>query len=237
MGTPAPDARTPHATDLTATHGTALPTPPRPLAGGLWRGLRVGLFGGSFNPAHGGHRHMSLMALRMLGLDEVWWLVSPQNPLKSLDGMAPLTQRMAGAARVANHPRIRVSDIETRMGTRYTVDTLAGLKRHFPGTDFVWLMGADNLAQMPRWRGWTRIFGMVPVAIFPRQPYSVGALGGKAARRFAKARWQMSAAKHLAGAKAPAWVFLEAPLHPASATAIRCQGGAGGVDHQGRIIR
>ena len=232
MGIRGPDPSAP-----IMTHGMAPRTGPKPLAGTLWRGLRIGLLGGSFNPAHEGHRHMSLMALKRLGLDQVWWLVSPQNPLKPLKGMASLGDRLAIARHVAAHPRILPTDIETRMGTRYTVDTLTGLKRHFPGTHFVWLMGADNLDQIPRWRGWTRIFSMVPVAIFPRQPYSTGALGGKAARRFAKARLDMTAAPGLATATPPAWVFLDAPLHPASATAIRRQGGDGGVDSQGRIIR
>lgn len=212
-------------------------TLPKPGAPTLWRGLRVGLLGGSFNPAHAGHLHMSLMAMKRLRLDQVWWLVSPQNPLKSLDEMAPMPVRLESARAMARHPRILATDLETRLGTRFTVDSLAALKRHFPATRFVWLMGADNLEQVPRWRGWTRIFGMVPVAIFPRQPYSVGALGGKAARRFATARWDMAAASALATAKPPAWVFLDAPLHPASATAIRHQGGAGALVSQGRIIR
>lgn len=203
------------------THGPRGPTPPRPGAGALWRGLRVGLLGGSFNPAHDGHRHMSLMALRTLKLDQVWWLVSPQNPLKPLDGMGKLADRLARARAVAAHPRIVVSDIETQLGTRYTVDTLAALKARFTGTKFVWLMGADNLCQVPRWRHWTRIFDSVPVAIFPRHPYSTSALGGKASRRFAIARADARQAGGLADLTPPVWVFLDVPLHPASATAIR----------------
>ncbi|YAA61825.1 nicotinate-nucleotide adenylyltransferase [Niveispirillum fermenti] len=189
--------------------------------------MRIGLLGGSFNPAHEGHRHMSLMALKRLGLDQVWWLVSPQNPLKPLDGMGKLQDRITRARAVAAHPRIIVSDIETRLGTRFTVDTLAALKTRFPATRFVWLMGADNLVQVPRWRSWTRIFTTVPVAVFPRHPYSTQALGGKASRRFAAMRVDARRAPGLADLPPPAWVFLEAPLHPASATAIRQQRAAG----------
>lgn len=216
MGTRGPDRPAPPA-----THGRTGSTPPQPLAGSLWRGLRVGLLGGSFNPAHAGHRHMSLMAMRRLNLDQVWWLVSPQNPLKPLAGMGKLADRMAAAREMANHPRIIVSDIESRLGTRYTVDTLAALKARFGSTRFVWLMGADNLAQMPRWRSWTRIFDQVPVAVFPRWPYSVAALGGKASRRFAAVRVDARRATGLADLSPPVWAFLDVPLHPASATAIR----------------
>ncbi|WP_245924161.1 nicotinate-nucleotide adenylyltransferase [Niveispirillum cyanobacteriorum] len=218
MGIPGPDHARPA---LPMTHGHRVPTPPKPGAGTLWRGLRIGLLGGSFNPAHAGHRHMSLMALRALNLDQVWWLVSPQNPLKPLDGMGKLADRLARARAVANHPRIVVSDIETRLGTRYTVDTLSALTTRFRGTKFVWLMGADNLCQVPRWRDWTRIFAQVPVAIFPRHPYSTIALGGKASRRFAVARVDARRAGGLADLPPPVWVFLDVPLHPASATAIR----------------
>ena len=118
------------------------------------RNRRIGLLGGSFNPAHAGHRYISTEALRRLDLDEVWWLVSPQNPLKSQSGMAPFSQRLSHAASVARHPRIRVSAIEAEMGTRYTADTLAMLVRRFPAARFVWLMGADNLMQIPKWRDW-----------------------------------------------------------------------------------
>lgn len=223
MGIRGPDRPAPPA-----AHGKRGQTLPKPLAGGLWRGLRVGLLGGSFNPAHDGHRHMSLMAMKRLGLDQIWWLVSPQNPLKPLAGMEKLSDRLALAQGVAAHPRILVTDIESRLGTRYTVDTLAALKHRFRGTKFVWLMGADNLAQIPRWRSWTRIFAMVPVAVFPRQPYSVGALGGKAARRFATARVDARRATDLTDLTPPVWVFLDAPLHPASATAIRQNRAVGG---------
>lgn len=192
-----------------------------PYAGPLFAGLRVGLLGGSFNPAHAGHRHISLHALKALGLDQVWWLVSPQNPLKPARGMASLPERLDEARRVARHPRIRVTAIERDLGTRYTADTLAELKRRFPRTRFVWLMGADNLRQIPRWRHWTRIFRLVPVAVLARPTYSMNALGGTAARRYARRRVKDHRAKGLAGHATPAWIFLRNPLHPASATAIR----------------
>lgn len=189
--------------------------------GGPVRGRRIGLLGGSFNPAHDGHRHISLCALRQLGLDEVWWLVSPQNPLKPAHGMAPLEQRMAAARTVARHPRIRVTDIERRLDTRYTVDTVRALKRRHPGYMFVWLIGADNLRQLPRWRAWTGLFRSVAVAVFARPSYSLKALAGQAASRFARFRLPESQARCLASQAPPAWVFLRIRLHPASATAIR----------------
>jgi nicotinate-nucleotide adenylyltransferase len=186
---------------------------------------RVGILGGSFNPAHEGHRTISLAALQRLGLDEVWWLVSPQNPLKPVAGMAPFAERFTGAAAVARHPRIRVSDLEPKLGTSYTADTIAKLVRRFPYHAFVWLMGADNLAQIDRWKDWQQIFHAVPVAVFARPSYSLKALAAKAARRFARARLPEAAARSLATAEPPAWVFLHGPLSPVSATAIRAARG------------
>jgi nicotinate-nucleotide adenylyltransferase len=179
------------------------------------------VLGGSFNPAHDGHRHISLAALRWLRLDEVWWLVSPQNPLKPVAGMASLAKRLATAGIVARHPRIRVTGLEQRLGTRFTADTLSLLVRRFPRSRFVWLMGADNMQQIPHWDRWNRIFRTVAVAVFDRSPYSKGALAGKAARRFG--RWRLRAVGRLAGVVPPAWVFLHVRPHPASATAIRRQ--------------
>ena len=177
--------------------------------------------GGSFNPAHDGHRHISLQALHCLDLDEVWWLVAPQNPLKPTDGMAPFAERISGAAKVADHPAIRVSGLEARLGTRYTADTLAALVRRFPSVRFVWLMGADNLAQISRWDRWESIFRRVAVAVFDRSPYSYKSLAGKAARRFARQRLSARRGLLLARVAPPAWVFLHLKRHPASATAIR----------------
>ncbi len=190
-------------------------------SGPAWAGRRIGLLGGSFNPAHDGHRHISLLALKLLGLDYVWWLVSPQNPLKSRRGMASLSERLAEARRAARHPRIRITAIETALSTTYTAETLDRLHELFPGTRFVWLMGADNLTQIPRWRNWMRIFETTPVAVFSRPPYSLRALHGKAARRYRRHRVGQRQARQLPGMEPPAWVFFQNPLHPASATAIR----------------
>ena len=188
--------------------------------------LKIGLLGGSFNPAHEGHRHISLLALKHLQLDQVWWLVSPQNPLKDPTGMAPLTRRLAGAKALARHPRIRASDLESRLGTLYTVDTLAAMRRRWPGHAFVWLMGADNLVQLPRWHRWSEIVEMVPMAIFNRPGQGHRALAGAAAARFAGNRVRNPAA--LPNAAAPAGCFLFTRLHPASSTAIRAGRAAGG---------
>lgn len=184
-------------------------------------GKRVGILGGSFNPAHEGHRHISLLALRRLRLDEVWWMVSPQNPLKIIAEMAPLQKRMQRARAVADHPRIHVTDVELHLGTRYTADTVETLKSRFPDMRFVWLMGADNLCQIPRWRNWRKIFEAVPIAVFTRPSYSLRALSGRAARRFAAYRVLESRASALPEARPPAWVFLHGPAHGQSATRVR----------------
>lgn len=177
--------------------------------------------GGSFNPAHDGHRHLALLALHRLGLDEVWWLVAPQNPLKPNDGMAPFAARLAGARKVARHPRLKPSDIEARLGTRYTADTLRAVQRRFPTRRFVWIMGADCLAEFARWKDWRQIFRIMPVAVFDRPSYSLRALWSLAARRFARVRLKSGSARGLARRQPPAWVFLHTRLHPASATQIR----------------
>lgn len=184
---------------------------------------RIGLLGGSFNPAHDGHRHISLLALRRLDLDEVWWLVSPQNPLKPARGMAPLRDRMAGARAVAAHPRIRVTDIEQALNTRYTVDTVRALKSRYPAYTFVWLIGADNLLQIPKWKAWQALFDAVAVAVFARPSYSLKALAGQAASRFSAYRLPETQARSLADTDPPAWVFLRIRLHSASATDIRVE--------------
>ncbi len=183
---------------------------------------RVGLFGGSFNPAHEGHLYISEQALDLLALDEVWWLVSPQNPLKAETDMAPFAERMALAEQVAvTDPRIRVSDFEVQAGTRYTIDTITALKARHPDIDFVWMLGADNLRQMPKWKGWRRIFHSLPIAVFPRAPYSLRALRGRAARRFARAEVPQAHAERLAAMRPPSWVMLRVPLHGQSATRLR----------------
>lgn len=182
--------------------------------------LRVGLLGGSFNPAHEGHVQASLTALRKLKLDRVYWLVSPQNPLKSRGDMAELDRRLAQARRVARHPRIVVTDVERRLGTRYTVDTLARLVRR-RGPRFVWLIGADNLVQLPRWRNWRRLVETVPVAVLDREPYGYRALVGKVAQAYHKMRMPGELAGTLTESVPPVWVFLRWRRHPASSTALR----------------
>lgn len=184
-------------------------------------GARIGLLGGSFNPAHEGHLAISLDALRRLGLDEVWWLVSPQNPLKPVKDMASLETRLGTARTLARHPRIRPTALEAVLGTRYTAHTLAALKRRFPGVRFVWLMGADNLAQLTQWKDWSDIFNLVVIAVFDRPSYSLRAAAAKAARRFAARRLESSAARALAGKEPPAWVFVRNRLNTQSGTQIR----------------
>jgi len=188
------------------------------------QGQRIGLLGGSFNPAHGGHLHISRLALQHLGLDEVWWLVSPRNPLKAAAGMAPFEQRLAQARDVASaEPRIRVTGIEAELGSTYTADTVKALRRRFPRTRFVWLMGGDNLAQFPYWKRWQEIFRTVPIAVFARPGAQLKALAGPAARRFARARLPAAAARRLALMPPPAWVFFHTRLDPRSATRIRAE--------------
>jgi nicotinate-nucleotide adenylyltransferase len=151
----------------------------------------------------------------------VWWLVSPQNPLKPGDGMAPLANRLADARATTRSPRIRALDLETRLGTRYTIDTVTAMRRLFPRTRFVWLMGADNLRQIRRWRRWREIFRRVPIAVLDRPTYSRGALGDLAARAFARRRVPPGAARRLADMPPPAWTFLPIKLDRRSASAIR----------------
>lgn len=188
------------------------------------RKRRVGLLGGSFNPAHEGHVHISRLALKHLALDELWWLVSPQNPLKPVKGMASLAKRMAAAQALAPDRRVKITDLERRLGTRFTVDTLEALQRHFPRIAFVWIAGADILEQLPRWRRWPQVMSRVPIAVFDRPSYSLKALASKAAQRYRRQRVAPRAAQRLADMAPPAWVFVPSRLHAASATALRKQG-------------
>jgi len=187
------------------------------------RTRRIGLLGGSFNPAHRGHLHVSLEALKRLDLDEVWWLVAPQNPLKPAKGMLPFEERLAAARAFVRHPRIKVTAIEAALGTRYTADTLAALRQRFPKTRFVWLMGADNLAQIRHWERWESIFRLVPVAVFDRPTYVSRALAELAAKRFERHRLPAGSARHLADRAPPAWVFFPIRLDGSSATALRAR--------------
>jgi nicotinate-nucleotide adenylyltransferase len=183
------------------------------------------LLGGSFNPAHGGHLHISELALKLLDLDQIWWLVSPQNPLKPVDSMAPFPVRMEGARRIAEtDPRILVTDLECRLASsRYTADSLKALRRRFPRLRFVWLMGGDNLVQIPKWQRWPEIFRTVPIAVFDRPSYSLKALSGPAAKRFARYRVPASDERRLAEMEPPAWVFFHTRLDDRSATRIRSE--------------
>lgn len=187
-------------------------------------GQSVGLLGGSFDPAHEGHLAITEAALGRLGLDWVWWLVSPGNPLKAR-GPAPLARRMAAARALVRHPRVRVTDWEARLGTRHTAVTLARLRALHPGVRFVWIMGSDNLAGLHRWRDWRRIVGSVPVCVVARPGARLAARFAPAARAFRGAQLNESEARALARAKPPAWVVLNLPLVPLSSTAIRARGG------------
>jgi nicotinate-nucleotide adenylyltransferase len=197
--------------------------PPQALAQ-LKAGAKVGLLGGSFNPAHEAHLHVSLIALRRLKLDIVLWLVSPQNPLKGAKDTAPLAARLERARAIATDPRIEVSAIEQALGTRYTIDTLEALLRSFPKARFVWLMGGDNLAQFHRWRRWQEIARRMPMAVIARPGFTTAALASPAARLLAAARFPASRAAELVRQTPPAWVFLEERLDAASSTALRQRG-------------
>ena len=188
--------------------------------GAVVPGLRIGLLGGSFNPAHAGHLYITEVAMKQLCLDFVWWLVSPQNPLKTPTAMAPLQQRIASAREIAGrHPRIRVSDIETRMGTRYTIDTVTGLKKRFGQVHFVWLMGSDNLLAFHRWRNCHRLAESIPIVVVRRPGTVLAPLKSKAARRFAK-----RGNRAFATTQPPALVVLDGRRSCTSATAIRRRG-------------
>jgi nicotinate-nucleotide adenylyltransferase len=203
---------------------------------GRWgdgRRRRIGLLGGSFNPAHAGHLHVAETARRALRLDEVWLLVSPGNPLKPRAGMAPFARRLASARRVAAaRPWLVASDLEARLGTRFTIDTLAALRRRFPRARFVLLIGADNLVQLPRWRRWEELARGTPIAVLPRPGWTRRALAGQAARRLARHHRPPGALlAETPGAAgglrnhAP-WCFVPAAESPESATAIRAAAAA-----------
>ena len=187
-------------------------------------GLRVGLLGGSFNPAHEGHAHVAETAMQRLGLDRVIWLVSPQNPLKDASETAPLADRMASAREFARSPAMVVSDFESRVGCRWTVDTLRAITARHPGVKFVWLMGSDNLATFHRWRGWTDIAAAMPMAVIARSGSQLQSRTAPAARRYAAFRVPQEQARLLPDTPAPAWTYLTAPLNRASSTAIRAAG-------------
>ena len=183
-------------------------------------GQRVALFGGSFDPPHDGHRRLALAALKALQVDFVWWLVAPQNPLKAHQPGAMAT-RLAATGACAAHPRFLVSDEETRLGTRYACDTIRALKARHPGVDFIWLIGADNLAQLHRWKDWQGLMHEVPLAVYPRPTKTLKALAAPAAQRFAHARLATQDAARLARRKTPAWVILSGRQSPLASSAMR----------------
>ncbi len=186
-------------------------------------GQVVGLLGGSFDPPHQGHVHITLEAMKAFGLDRVWWLVSPGNPLKD-HGPAPLEQRLNAAQTMMRHPRVEVTDVEALTGTRATADTLAVLRRLYPQVRFVWLMGADNLAQFHRWKDWRLIMDNVPVGVVARPGDRISARMSPAARLYGRYRID-GQARHLLGrAQAPAWCFVNVPMVDVSSTQIRTRG-------------
>jgi len=184
-------------------------------------GMRIGLLGGSFNPPHAAHRAISLFAIKRLKLDRVWWLVTPGNPLKDHGTLRDLDARAGAARKMANDPRIDVSCLESVIGTRYTVDTIGYLRRRASGLRFVWIMGADNLAQFHRWQNWRRIASEVPIAVIDRPPQSFRALAAPAAHALARYRLPENQAGRLADQRAPAWVFLTGMKSNLSSTGLR----------------
>jgi nicotinate-nucleotide adenylyltransferase len=184
-------------------------------------GMRIGLYGGSFNPPHAGHRHVSLMALKRLGLDRVWWIVTPGNPLKDTGELASTALRVTEAKDMADDPRIEVTAFEEEIGARYTVDTLAFLMRRYPGVHFVWIMGADNLAGFHRWRGWRRIARMMPMVVIDRPGWTLKADRSRSATALAAYRVDEGQARALVGMSSPAWVFLHGPRSHLSSTELR----------------
>jgi nicotinate-nucleotide adenylyltransferase len=201
-----------------ARHG-----PDTALRGGL--SIRTGLLGGSFNPAHGGHRRITLFAMEALGLDEVWWLVSPGNPLKPRAGMAPLAARIASARKQARRAPIRASAVERELGTRYTIDTLRAIRRRWPRRRFIWLMGADNLAQFHNWKNWREIARTMPIAVIARPGYDAAALASPAMAWLRRYRCPPASLRNRAGWpkewSAPALVILRFDPDTRSATTLR----------------
>jgi len=186
-------------------------------------GMRIGLLGGSFDPPHAGHVHITRQALRRFGLDRVWWLVSPGNPLK-VDGPAPIEKRIAACREIMQHPKVLVTDIEVQLETRFTADTIEKLQGIYPNVNFVWLMGADNLASVHKWDRWEWIFENVPIGVTSRPEEHLKAAGSKAAIKYRAAQMPVMAAKLLPLQKPPAWCLLDGPVVDISSTKIRESG-------------
>lgn len=186
-------------------------------------GMRIGILGGSFDPAHEGHALITREALRRFGLDRVWWMLSPHNPLKE-NGPAPMAQRIAQARNVMSDPNVVITDIEARLGTRFTADTLAQLQARYPGVHFVWLMGADNLVQFDRWDHWRDIMARVPVGVLARPGWRMAGRYARSARIFARDELPADRARQLASLPAPAWSFVNIPMSSLSSSEIRARG-------------
>ena len=187
-------------------------------------GMTVGLLGGSFDPPHEGHVQISRAALKRFGLDQLWWLVTPGNPLKETPP-ASMARRVQAAREIMDHPKVRISDIEARLGTRYTAQTLRALRKSYPRVRFVWLMGADNLAHFHRWKDWREILDSVPVGVLARPGERISARLSPAARIYSRYRIPAAQSQRLARAETPAWCFLNVPMIDASSTEIRKRGG------------
>jgi nicotinate-nucleotide adenylyltransferase len=187
------------------------------------RGMKIGLFGGTFDPPHQAHLGACLLAMKKLGLDAVWWMVTPGNPLKDTRHLSPLDKRISAVRAMTRHPRIYVTGFEADIGTRYTYDTIEYVLDRCPGVNFVWIMGADNLRHFHRWEKWRGIAQMIPFAVVDRLGPSLYAMGGTAGQALARYRIRESAARSLPYRKPPAWVYLHGLKSPLSSTALRNQ--------------
>jgi len=183
--------------------------------------MRIGLFGGTFDPPHAAHLGASLLAMKRLKLDRMWWLVTPGNPLKDTRGLAPLKQRIAAARSLSHHPRIDITSFEAVINTRYTYDTLKFLKRRCPGVRFVWVMGADNLRSFYRWQKWRAIASLIPIAVVDRMGTSLYATAGRASQALIRYRVSEQDAASLPDHKPPAWTYIHGLKSPLSSTALR----------------
>ena len=202
--------------DIPSAMGASMFKPPP-----AYPGMSVGLLGGTFDPPHAGHMHISEMALKRLGLDRLWWLVTPGNPLKTRGDMTSFMERLSAAKAIARHPRIDVTGFEAGTGSAYTADTIAFVKNRYASTRFVWIMGADNLESFHHWKNWQTIMEEMPVAVIDRPGYRLGAHSSKAAHFFSRSYVEESDALGLKWLQPPAWTFLTVPLSAHSSTALR----------------